>query len=170
MVATIRPLPPDVGGAIKVIDFKVTVHGTTAVATYVYDEDENYHGHALHCQYRATDTWIQAAAGWRLIASQTMALRTDPPAVPLAARQMQEYCGRYSLSPTVLYEIRCAGGALQGQQTGHKPEALLAEAPDVLFVPGRPRYRTIFHRDAAGRITGFAERREAWSLEWSREP
>ncbi len=169
MLQQVRPLPPGVGGSIKVVDFKVTLHGTTAVATYVDDEDENYHGHALHAQYRNTDTWIQTAAGWRLIASQVIALRTDPPAIRLAPRQQQEYCGRYSLTPDIHYDIRCAGGAMTGRQTGHKPEALLAEAPDVLFAPGRPRYRSIFHRGADGRITGFAERRESWSLEWTRD-
>ncbi len=43
------------------------------------------------------------------------------------------------------------------------------EAPDVLFVPGRPRYRYILLRDAAGKITGLAQRREAWDLIWKRE-
>jgi len=35
-------------------------------------------------------------------------------------------------------------------------------------VPGKPRYRKIFPRDAAGKITGFAERREAWDIVWTR--
>jgi hypothetical protein len=60
-------------------------------------------------------------------------------------------------------------GALEGQQTGRKPEELRVEATDVLFVPGRPRYRYIFLRDAAGKITGLAQRREAWDLVWKRE-
>jgi hypothetical protein len=68
----------------------------------------------------------------------------------------------------ISYEIRLEGGALVGQQTGRKPEVLRAEVRDVLFVPGRPRYRKIFRRDTDGRITDFAERREAWDLVWSR--
>ena len=43
-----------------------------------------------------------------------------------------------------------------------------AEAPDVLFVPGKPRYRKVFLRGPDGRITGFAERREAWDIVWKR--
>ena len=39
----------------------------------------------------------------------------------------------------------------------------------MLFVPGRPRYRYVLLRDAAGRITGMAQRREAWDLVWKRE-
>ena len=45
-----------------------------------------------------------------------------------------------------------------------------AEVADVLFVPGKPRYRKVFLRGSDGRITGFAERREAWDLKWTRMP
>jgi hypothetical protein len=168
LVAQIKPFPAGVSGNIKVTDFKVTVHGTVAVATHVEDESENYHGHQLQCQYRTTDTWVQTSAGWRLLASQVLALRTDPPAISLTAQQARAYVGRYSLSPEIAYDIRLKDGQLEGQQTGRKPEVLRAEAADVLFVPGQPRYRKIIQRDAAGRITGIAERREAWDLVWTR--
>jgi hypothetical protein len=39
---------------------------------------------------------------------------------------------------------------------------------DVLFVAGQPGYRRLFRRGADGRVTGFAERREAWDLDWER--
>jgi hypothetical protein len=38
----------------------------------------------------------------------------------------------------------------------------------VFFVPGEPRLRYLFQRDAAGRITGFLQRRESWDLVWKR--
>ena len=165
MVKDIRPLPSGVSGTIKVIDFKAVPHGSVAVTTYVCDEHENYHGQQLHCQYRTTDTWLQTKAGWRLIASQVLALRTDPPAMKIDTRA---YVGRYTLAPDITYEIRERDGKLEGQRNGRPAEVLLAEAPDVLFVPGNPRYRKIFKRDEHGKITGFAERREAWDLNWTR--
>jgi hypothetical protein len=170
MVEGTKPLPPGVSGNIKVIDFKATVNGTVAVATYVSDEHETYHGHQLHCQYRTTDTWQKTPAGWRLIGGQVLALRTDPPAVPFTARQLEEYVGRYELAPDITYEIRRQGDGLEGQQNGRPAEALRLEAPDVLFVPGKTRYRWIVQRGADGRVTGFAERREAWDLDWKRLP
>lgn len=170
MVEGIKPLPKGVSGVIKVTDFKVTEHGPVAVANYVADEREDYHGHKLHCQYRSTDTWLKTPAGWRLIAGQILALRIDPPAIPLNSRQIEEYTGRYALTPEITYEIRRTAEGLEGQQTGRPVEALRAEAPDVLFVPGKPRYRKIFQRGPDGRITGFKERREAWDLEWARLP
>lgn len=170
MVEGTKPLPEGVSGSIKVTDFDAVVHGDVAVTTYVDDENEDFHGHKLHCQYRTTDTWLKTARGWRLIGGQVLALRTDPPAVPLAAALRGEYCGRYSLTPAIAYEIRCNGDSLEGQQTGRKAEELRAEAPDVLFAPGKPRYRYVFLRDAGGKITGFAQRREAWDLVWKRAP
>jgi hypothetical protein len=169
MVKQTKGLPPGVSGHIRVTDFKVALHGTVAVSTYVDDEEETYHGHPLHCQYRTTETWQKSPAGWRMIAGQVLALRTDPPAVTLPAQQLDEYVGRYALAPEITAEIRkTAAGGLERQQTGRPAEKLEAEAPDVLFVPGKPRYRTILKRDAAGHVTSFAERREAWDLDWKR--
>ncbi len=170
MIEATKPLPEGVSGKIEATKFDVAVHGNVAVATYVDDEHENYHGHELHCQYRTTQTWLKDGGGWRLIAAQVLALRGDPPSVTLPAPHLDAYCGRYALTASIGYEIRRKGDALEGQQTGGKPEELRAEAPDVLFAPGRPRYRYVFLRDADGRITGFAQRREEWDLVWKREP
>jgi len=170
MPATIRTFAQGVSGRIKVLDFKVAVHGSTAVATYLYDEYETYHGHELHCQYRTTDTWVKTHKGWRIVASQVLALRTDPLAVSLTSRRMEEYTGCYELTPVIVYEIRSSGNVLQGQRAEGKPETLQAEVPDMLFVSGNPRYRKVFLRGPDGRITGFAERREAWDLVWKRLP
>jgi hypothetical protein len=170
MVEGTRPLPQGVSGTINVTDYNVAPHGDVAVATYVSDEHESYHGHELHCQYRTTETWVKKSEGWRLIAAQVLALRTDPPSMVLPASRRKEYCGKYALTPEISYEIRCRGNSLEGQQTGRPAVELRAEAPDVLFALGRPRYRYVFQRDAGGKITGFAERREAWDLVWKREP
>ena len=52
LVAMIKPLGKGVSGVLKVTDFRATVLEDVAVATYVADEHEVYHGHQLHCQYR----------------------------------------------------------------------------------------------------------------------
>jgi hypothetical protein len=170
MVGDIRPLPAAISGTIAVTEFKATVHGDVAVTTHVDDEHEVFHGQALHCRYRTTDTWRRTSAGWRLIASQVLALRTDPPSMPLTPAQMDELVGSYSLGSDLRYEIRRSGTVLTGQEGGRRVDTLLAEARDVLFVPGRPRYRKVFRRDPAGRVVDYAERREAWDLVWVKAP
>lgn len=47
---------------------------------------------------------------------------------------------------------------------------MAVELPDVLFAPDQLRIRKIFQRDAAGRITGFVDRREGGDLVWRRIP
>jgi ketosteroid isomerase-like protein len=168
MVDGVKPLPEGISGVIRVENFQASVHGDVAVTTEIDDEHETFHGHALHCQYRTTSAWRKTKDGWRLVAGQVLALRTDPPAAKLPAAKLAEYVGRYALTPAMTYEIRRRGDGLEGQQTGRKPEELRAEAPDVLFVPGKPRYRFVFSRDGAGRVSGFAERREAWDLVWKK--
>jgi len=168
LVGDIRPLPEGVSGTLRVTQFQAAVHGDVAVTTYVNDESESYHGQALHCQYRSTDTWKKTPTGWKLIAGQVLPLRTDPPAVTLPEALLGEYVGVYRLTPSVAFEIRRSGGGLEGQQSDRKAAPLLAEAPDVLFVPGRPRYRYVILRGADGKVTGLAQRREAWDIVWTR--
>lgn len=169
MVDDVRPLPKTISGEIAVTEFKASVHGAVAVTTHVDDEHETFHGQRIHCQYRTTDTWLRTPAGWRLIGSQVIALRTGPPAVTLTPAEMDGLVGRYTLAPDLHYEIRRDGRVLTGRQTGRKPDTLRAETRDVLFVPGRPRYRKVFRRDDEGQVAGFAERREAWDLVWVKE-
>ncbi len=118
----------------------------------------------------ATDTWKRTPDGWRLVASQVLALRADPPAIELADRRLDEYVGTYALTDSISYTIRREGHALVGVRSGRAPETLTVELPDCLLVPGQPRLRRIFQRNAAGRITGFVERRESWGIAWRRRP
>jgi len=52
MVAQLKPFPTEITGAIKVTDFRVSLHGSVAITTHLDDEHETYYGHELHCQYR----------------------------------------------------------------------------------------------------------------------
>jgi hypothetical protein len=56
--------------------------------------------------------------------------------------------------------ITRAGKALTASTNGEKSVPLCAAVPDVFFIPGSPRIRLIFERDANGRITGYWRRRE----------
>jgi uncharacterized protein DUF4440 len=163
----IRPLPAGVSGSLRVSGFQATADHDTAVTTYVAEEDETFHGARIHARYRMTDTWLKRGGAWKLLASQVQALRSDPPELPTTAEQRRAYCGRYALGD-LTYEVQCEGDGLTGGTPGRPAKSLRLESPDVFFVPGEPRTRRIFQRDAAGRITGFVERRESWDLLWKR--
>ncbi len=74
------------------------------------------------------------------------------------------------MTPEITNDIRLNGDQLEGRRNDGKWEPLKAEAPDVLFVPGKPRYRKIIQRDTAHNVTGFVDRREEWDLVWKRLP
>jgi len=167
MVASVRPLPPGISGALRPIDFKATVVGDVALTSYIADEDETFHGAQIHARYRMGDTWVRRDGTWKLLSSQVLALRTDPPALPTTAEQRRAYCGRYALGD-LTYLVRCETDGLTGGTPGKPAKPLRLESPDLFFVPGEPRLRYLFQRDAAGRVTGFLQRRESWDLPWKR--
>lgn len=166
----LKPLPPGISGKIAVGRFEVHQHGDTAVVLHVDEEDEDYFGHPIHAQYMTLATWRLGPDGWKLIATQVLATLLDPPAVALSAAQLDEYAGTYQLTEAIRYTIRRDGDRLIGERTGRPAQELRVEARDVLFVPGQPRSRKVFQRDAGGRITGFADRREARDVVWPRLP
>jgi hypothetical protein len=167
-LANLTPLPSGASGTLRVIDFVARDLGGLAVTTYVLDEVEQFHGETLRSQYRNTDSWVRTPQGWRLAAMQEIALRTDPPAVEIPAVEWDQYVGRYRLPDGLEFEISRQGDGAVGRQAGGAVHAFQAEARDVLFMPGRPRYRYHFHRDPSGRVTGFAQRREAWDISWTK--
>ena len=164
LLAELKPLPPGISGKIAIGRFEVRQHGDTAVVLHVDEEDEDYFGHPIHAQYLTTATWRLGPDGWKLIATQVLATLLDPPA------QLDEYAGAYQLTEAIRTTIRREGDHLIGERTGRPAQELRVEARDVLFVPGQPRSRKVFQRDAGGRITGFADRREARDVVWTRLP
>ena len=159
-VKQIVPLPAGASGVIHVIDWRANIDRDVAVSSQLDDEYENYHGQHLHAQYRVTCSWVRRASGWKLLSMQVLATRQDPPAVTLPSRLTDSYVGRYSGGPGLDYAITKQAGRLVGTRQGRLATELKAELADVLFVPGQPRSRTIFQRDAKGRIIGFVSRRE----------
>jgi hypothetical protein len=170
LIAQLKPLPAGISGHIAMSRFDVKQFGDVAIVLHVDEESEDYFGHPIHAQYMTTATWRLGPDGWKMIASQVYASLVDPPAIELPAGQLDEYVGAYRLTQEIQYTIRRDGDHLVGERTGRPPQSLRVEARDVLFVPGQPRSRKVFLRDAAGKVTRFADRREARDIVWTREP
>ena len=169
LLAQLDPLPAGITGRLVVRNFQMRQYGDTAVVFHVDDETVDYFGHRISAEYRTTATWRRTTAGWRLLATQVHASLADPPAIELPVAELDEYVGTYRLSADVTYVIHRDGPRLVGQRTGRPPQTLSVEAYDVLFLPGQPRSRRIFQRDATGRVTGFVDRREGRDVPWQRE-
>jgi hypothetical protein len=169
MLKEISPLPKGLSGAIRMQLLSYREDGDVAIALFRQNETEHYFGQTITAKYLTNTTWRKRAGGWKLIAAQVLAEKTDPPAIALTPKQLAQYVGTYRLrnsEPT--YTLTLDNGALIGTRNGRKPAVWNAEAADVFFIEGDPRIRKIFRRDASGRITGFVERRESWDIVWDR--
>jgi ketosteroid isomerase-like protein len=171
MIKEVRPLPQGLGGEIKVELLTYHEDGDTAVALFRQHEIERYYGQTIHASYLLSTVWRKRADGWRQIEGQVLAERTDPPSIALPAGELHKFVGTYKLKdsePT--YTITLTDGKLMGGRTGKAPSEWHAETRDVFFIQGDPRIRKIFQYDAAGRVTGFIERRESWDIAWKKAP
>lgn len=169
LLAEIKPLPAGISGSLAISRFEVELFDDTAVVVHVDDETENYFGQTITAQYLCTATWRLSSDGWRMISQQVHAMLVDPPAIALPSEQLDDYVGTYRLTDEITYTIQRDGDHLIGERTGRPPQPLRAEARDVWFVPGQPRSRKVFRRDAHGRVNGFADRREARDIVWMRD-
>jgi hypothetical protein len=149
---------------ITVTNWVLHRSGDVAVAGFVDDQVIHFHGQMLNYKYRSTETWIKRGDSWKMIASQTLALQKDPPAVTLSADELSDYVGTYALARGFTVTISRSGNALASSTNGAKAVPLQAEVRDVFFTPGLPRTRKIFRRDASGHVTGYLGRREGRDL------
>ncbi len=165
----VRPLPKGLGGNIHVELVSYHEEGDVAVALFRQVETENYYAQTIHANYLTMTTWRKRPDGWKEIAEQALAEKTDPPSIVLPAAQLTQYAGTYRLKGSeATYTVTAADGKLTATRNGRKPVTWNAEASDVFFANGDPRIRDIFQRDAAGHITGFVERRESWDIVWEK--
>src|SRR3977135_91806 len=77
-------------------------HGNVAVASFVDVLTESFHGQALEFKYPSTDAWKLKGRDWRMIASQTVTLPEDPPAIHLEPAVLQDYVGTYEITPQII--------------------------------------------------------------------
>jgi ketosteroid isomerase-like protein len=163
----LKPLPKGLGGTIKIDLLSYHEEGDVAIGLFRQNETEHYFGQTIYAKYLTNTTWRKRADGWKMIAGQVLAERTDPPAIRPPADRLAQYVGTYQLKdsePT--FTLRVVEGQLVGTRSGRKPAQWNAEASDVFFIAGDPRIRKIFQRDASGGVTGFVERRESWDIVW----
>ena len=168
-LAELKPLPKGLGGTIKLELLSYHEDGDVAVGLFRQNEIEHYFGQTIYAKYLTNTTWRKRADGWKMIAGQVLAERTDPPAITVPVNRLAQYVGTYQLKDSeATLTLALVGGQLVGTRNGRKPAPWSGEAPDVFFIAGDPRIRKIFQRDAWGKITGFVERRESWDIVWAK--
>jgi hypothetical protein len=163
-LAALKPLPPGNSGRITIVDYQASVHGNVALVIHKDDERENYHGIALQADYLMTETWLKEGVDWHLALVHVYVVAKNPPAIKTTPELLDEYAGKYRAAPDLSYVIRRDGDHLVGERQGLPNVVLSQESADVFFVPGKPRDRKIFRRDANRKIVDFVDRREGEDL------
>jgi ketosteroid isomerase-like protein len=152
-----HPPPAGVTMSIHVTDWKMRRHGDVAVASFVDDLAENYHGQVLDFKYRSIEVWKHKGTDWRMISSETLTLPEDPRAIQLSPGALHEYVGTYQVAPELMVKISLQSDRLFVALNDGTPSEMKVEVRDVLFTPGRSG-RKVFQRDSQGRVTGYFSR------------
>jgi ketosteroid isomerase-like protein len=168
--AAAAPTPPAI--ARELTPTNLVVHHSASVAVACFIDVLTTHvagGQTLHARFRSTETWIKRKNTWKLIASQTLNMRPDPPAITLAPDTLNDYTGTYRAGSHITVTISRKDDALASSVNGHKAVPLQTEVRDVLFTPGAWRTRAIFQRDTNGRVTGYVNRSDGYDLVFTKQ-
>jgi len=167
--ASAAPPPQPISSSITVTRWVVHVFGDLAIGSFVDDKVTRFPGDIVsNPKFRSTESWIKRGAAWKMIASQTLTLQPEPPAVTLSPDELNDYIGTYGIGSGIRVTITRDGTALASSVNGGKAVPFEAEVRDVFFTPGSPGSRDIFQRDPSGRVTGFLHRRDGRDLIYSR--
>ena len=156
--------PAGVVTTMAVTDWRCELHDDVAVASFIDDQKQDFHGQMIHARYRSVETWQRTAEEWKMIGSETIALQDDPPFVTLTTEELDEYVGTYSAAPGISISFARKGGDLFASLNGGKATLQRAEIKDALFSPGNPRSRKIFKRDKRWKVVAFVSRREGHDI------
>ena len=168
LVGGASPPTKGVRARLTVTDWSCHVFGDVAIASFVDDQREDFHGQLIHARFRSVETWRRSGSVWRMIGSETLALQHDPLAVGLPARTLEEYVGTYRAAPDVAIAFTRKGDELFASLDGGAVTPQRAELRDVFFTPGHTRARKIFRRDASGKIVDVVVRREGHDIVFRR--
>ncbi|HET9650979.1 MAG TPA: DUF3471 domain-containing protein, partial [Usitatibacter sp.] len=96
-------------------------------------------------------------------------LRRKRAAVALDSAVLDEYVGRYQVTPAFFITFFRKGAALMTQATGQAAVEVFAEAKDRLFLRAADA-QLEFHRDTGGGVKGFTLRQNGRQVEAARVP
>ena len=159
------PLPAGYSGTIRVLKPQSRILGDTAILSYDMDETETVFDQELKARYHTTDTWVQRAGEWRIVAEQVFRYYEDPAPGKPEVKRYPDYVGIYELVPGTTLTVSTENGTLFSQRANRSKDQLLPEAPDIFFRKG-VEGRQLFRRDAQGRVDAMIDRRSNEDLVW----
>jgi len=169
ILAGTQPTPAGRHNELVQSDWNFVLQGDTAVTSFTDNGSFTMGSIVTHASFKSIETWQHKKDGWKMIASQTLAVQNDPAAITLPAADLDQYVGTYSAGMAATVNITRTPRGLKSSVNGGAAKELDAEVRDVLFTPGQPRTRRIIQRDEAGHVTGFIARREGHDLLYKKQ-
>jgi len=167
LVKDVAPLPPGYSGTIKIVRPQSRIVGDTAILSYDLDETETIFGQNMTARYHETDTWMQRAGKWQIIATQVHRYYEDPAPGKADASKFSGYVGTYVLGPERTLAITAEDGRLYEQRKGRNRQELVPEASDIFFIKG-VEGRTLFGTDDHGKVVSLIDRRNNEDVVWKK--
>jgi hypothetical protein len=136
-----------------VTNFRASVSGDTAVATYDVAEPVPLGGPAFEQRTSRLDTYVRVDGAWRLLSMAAIEAVSWPDVATIDARVLQDYVGTYRVSDVLSSQIELRDGHLMQTLTGQPAAPLFPENATTFFDrTDSPLARTVFERDATGRV------------------
>jgi len=137
----------------RMTNFHAYVSGDTGIATYDVAEPTPLGEQTFEVRTSRLDTYVRLEGTWRLLSMAVIEAVSWPDVAVVDARVLQEYAGTYHLSPTLGIEIAVSGDHLVQTMAGQPTADLFPENTTTFFDrTDSPLARTVFERDASGRV------------------
>ena len=138
----------------SVLDLQARIEGDTAVVSYQVHEPYPLGGdQAFEARSRRLDTYVRIEGAWRLLSMAVAEQPSWPEVATIDPKRLAEYAGTYRLSPTMSMVVTYESGHLMVQVTGQPRVELFPENATTFFdKTDSPLARTVFERDASGRV------------------
>lgn len=142
----------------SISDFRViTQRKDFAVISYLKTEGMKIGEQSFSADARRLDTYALEQGQWRLITMVASRVLKPPKPISLPDDKLAEYVGKYSVAPGVESEIIVLNGQLVERSTDQEPVVLMPLGYDTFFDPeDSPVARTIFRRDASGKVVAWS--------------
>ncbi len=146
--------PANYRGVVATIhDFRALVDGDTGVASYLVVEPTPVGDQKFEVRTGRVDTYARSKGEWRLLSMTIAEVPSWPDVATIDPHLYSDYAGTYQVARDVFVVVTDESGHLMAEMTGQAKTELFPESATTFFDRSdSPMARTIFERDAAGKV------------------
>jgi hypothetical protein len=166
-IGDLHGLPAGQSGQLRIANVHFLDATGVAILSYDIDESHDFYGQKLQTRFHTTDTWVLEGAQPKILASQTTALPTAIEGRGLPRALLDQYAGRYSLTPQIELRLVATDSGLL-MVRGTSPGTRLYFIDDRIFVRHGVRGFWLLERDAGGEVVRLVNWRDNNPVIWRR--